>query len=548
MKTLLSSIFLIILTIIGMNGQTNPENQKVSSHTPWTKEDSAAINSLALYPDSVRVEIFTACEYPAIIVNLAALQKNSSAAFADMVSGYDKTKQEDIWNLTRYPNLIARLVDGGKKSKESIDTILNDYPAEIHDIALKYGRSDYDLLSKVNDLQNNTNQQFNNIVSSYPPDVQKVFNDLLQLPEVLSLLNDHLSLSVRVGDKYRRDPQWVMHKSDSNAAAQAKINAEQLNDWKQSLQQDSGTQDELKAAANEYATDNGYNQSDVDAPLDSTQVDNTAVYPYSYWFGYPTWYPYSYWYPYPYWYDWGFYYGPYGNIVVFGFPSFYFTNWYFYYPRHWDRYPHLGSAYIRHYYGPHQYRLNTLSRQVVHNWVQANRPYLPAGFTKNPAVRVNAFKQYGELNEKVMNKDGSVNPQARQQYFASHTTKYPALNSHPQQAQVPAEKQSIDVRQPFIKQPVVEPQRNIAPQARPQSQQRMPSQRIQPSQPRYNYNTIQRAQQYQRGSWEQAQPSPHYSAPQQYSAPARSMPSAPPARSMPSAPARSMPAGGGGRR
>src|ERR1700722_19447829 len=126
MKTLIYSILLVIISITGVNAQ------QVSTHTPWTKEDSAAINALALYPDSVRMEIFTACEYPAIIVNVASLQKNSSAAFADLVGSYDKTKQEDVWNLSRYPNLISRLVEGGKKSKEDIETILNDYPADIH--------------------------------------------------------------------------------------------------------------------------------------------------------------------------------------------------------------------------------------------------------------------------------------------------------------------------------------------------------------------------------------------------------------------------------
>jgi len=537
MKTLIYSGILLALSFTGLKAQTS---EQVSSHTPWTKEDSAAINALALYPDSVRMEIFTACEYPAIIVNVASLQTNSSAAFADLVGSYDKTKQEAIWNLSRYPNLISRLVDGGKKSKEAIDTILNDYPPEIHDDASKYGRDEYDLLSKINDLQNNTNQQFNNIISSYPPDVQKTFNDLLQLPEVMSLLNDHLSLAVRVGDKYKRDPQWVMHKSDSNAAAQAKVNAEQLNDWKQSLQQDSDAQNELKSAANDYATDNGYSQSDVDGPLDSGQVDNTAVYPYSYWFGYPSWYPYQYWYPYPYWYDWGFYYGTNGNMVVFGFPSFYFTNWYFCYPNHWNRYPHLGSAYIHHYYGPHQYRLNTMSRQVVHNWVHANRSYLPADFIKSDASRVSAMKQYGELNQKVANKNGTINTQARDAEFARNQAKYSALNNHPQQAKLPDEKQAVDVRQPFVRQPMVTPQRN-----QPQVQQRQqPSQRVQTrnavQQPRYNYNTIQKAQQYQRGAWEQTQPSYH-PAPQ-YSAPARSAPA-------PSAPARSSGGSfGGGRR
>src|SRR5579863_8453491 len=105
MKTLIYPVILLTLTIAGVNAQSpqTPDGQ-VSSHTPWTKEDSAAINALALYPDSVRVEIFTACEYPAIIVNVASLQKNSSSAFADLVNSYDKTKQEDIWNMSRYPN------------------------------------------------------------------------------------------------------------------------------------------------------------------------------------------------------------------------------------------------------------------------------------------------------------------------------------------------------------------------------------------------------------------------------------------------------------
>jgi hypothetical protein len=261
----------------------------------------------------------------------------------------------------------------------------------------------------------------------------------------------------------------------------------------------------MKAAANEYATDNGYSQQTVDAPLDSTQVDNTAVYPYSYWFGYPTWYPYAYWYPYPWWYDWGFYYGPYGNIVVFGFPSFYFTNWYFWYPHHWNRYPWLGSAYIHHYYGPH--RLNTMSRQVVHNWVHANRSYLPADFIHNDASRVAAIRQYGQLNEKVANKDGTFNPKARDAEFNKNPAKYNALNSHPEQAKLPDERPGTDVRQPFTRQPAVTPQRQ------------QQSQRVQPNtQPRYNYNNIQRAQSYHNNSWQQAQPSyhpaPQYSAPQ----------------------------------
>ncbi len=504
MKTLIySSIFALSMVI------SSAYSQQVTSHVPWTREDSAAINALALYPDSVKLQIFQACEYPAIIVNVASLQKNSSTVFADMLGSYPKKKQEDIWNLSRYPNLISRLVQGGQKSKEDMETILSSYPSEIHDIAIKYGTDEYDLLLKVDALQIQTNQQFQQIINSYPEDVQKTFTNLLQLPEVMNILNDHLSLTVRVGDHFRRDPDWVMHKSDSNALAQAKINAEQLNDWKQTVQQDTAAQNELRQAANDYADSNGYVTNDVDAPVDENSVDNYSVYPYSYWFGYPTWYPYAYWYPYPYWYDWGFYYGPGGQIIVFGFPSYYFINWYFWYPYHCHRYPHLGAAYIHHYYGPH--RSNTLSRQVVHNWVHENRKYLPADFIKgnSKTQRADAIKQIGILNEKALDKTGHVNTQTRDQYLAKNTSSFPALRTASTQPKIQEEQNMPDVRQQFTPQPAVNPQRAQSQRIQPQQHQAQPS----TNNPQYNYNQIQPAQQYHNNNWEQTQPSRQQQAP-----------------------------------
>jgi hypothetical protein len=523
MKKIINIAILLSIAVTGVKAQ------QVSSHVPWTKEDSAAINALALYPDSIRMQIFQACEYPVIIVNVASLQKNSSTAFASLVSSFPQNKQEDIWNLTRYPNLISQLVQGGQKSKADIETILAAYPAEIHDVALNYATNDYDLLKSVDDLQNQTNQQFQQLISSYPPDVQKVFTNLLQLPEVLSLLNDHLSLTVRVGDHFKRDPQRVIRKSDSVALVEARQNAQQVQDWKQTLQQDTSAQRELKAAANEYADSNGYNSSDVNAPRDSNEVNNYSVNPYPYWFGYPSWYPYAYWYPYPYWYDWGFYYGPYGNMIVFGCPSFYFTNWYFWHPNHWNRYPHLGSAYIHNYYSPR--RSYSMSRLVVHNWVQENRKYLPAGFIKNEAGRPEAIRQIGQLSQQSMDKNGRVNMEARDQNFSNNKSRYSALNDNPTQPKVEEEKQIPDVRQGYTRQPVVNPPRV----------QQQPSARQQPTtnKPAYNYNNIQRAQSYHNSGWEQAQPTRSQPQPSYHA-----QPQAP--RSMPSAPSRG--GGGGGRR
>lgn len=460
-----------------------------------------------------------------------------------MMSSYPKNQQEDIWNLSRYPNLISRIVQGGQKSNADLETIFSSYPQEIHDVALKYGTNNYDLLLKVDALQTQTNQQFQQIINSYPSDVQQTFTNLLQLPEVMNLLNDHLSLTVRVGDHFRRDPDWVMHKSDSTAQAQAKLNTEQLNDWMQTIHQDTAAQNELKQAANDYADSNGYNTGDVDAPVDESAVNNYSVYPYSYWFGYPSWYPYAYWYPYPYWYDWGFYYGPGGEMIVFGFPSYYFINWYFWYPSHCQRYPHLGSAYIHHYYGPH--RSNTLSRQVVHNWVHENRKYLPADFIKNnsSASRSEAIRQMGLLNEKAVDRTGRINPQTRDQYLAKNTASFPALRTNPAAAKIPDESQMPEVRQQVTRQPAVNPQRAQSQRIQPQQQQQQTQPRNNNSQ--YNYNNIQPAQQYHSGGWDQAQPrqqAPPQQEQRQYQAPQQQ---APQPRSMPSAPPRS--SGGGSR-
>jgi hypothetical protein len=180
-----------------------------------------------------------------------------------------------------------------------------------------------------------------------------------------------------------------------------------------------------------------------------------------------------------------------------------------------------------------------MSRQVVHNWVHENRPYLQKDFIHNDATRVSAMRQFGELNEKVMNKDGSINMTERNTYLAKNADKYPSLNSNPQQPKVPDEKQATDVREPYTRQPVVNPPRQQSQRVQQQPQQ----QRSQPSaQP---YNNIQRAQSYHSNGWQQTEPT--YHAEPQRSAPSYS----PPARSAPSysAPARSAPApSGGGRR
>ena len=467
--------------------------------TTHTSEDSAAINALVMYPDTIRMEIFEACEYPGAIVNIASLQKNSSTDFANLVGNYSKSEQEDLWNLGRYPDLISKLVQGGEKSKEQIDAILTSYPEDIHKTAMKYGKNHYDVLQKMDDLQAKTNAQFAQIISEYPPSTQDVFRDLINHPEIINLLNDHLSLTVRVGDHFRRDPKRVLHRADSMNVAETKQNAEDAEAWKQTIQQNPDEANDLKNSAHDYAKENGYSDEELTTRPDPNYVNNYTCPPYSYWYGYPSWYPYSYWYPYPYWFDCGFYYDVYGNMIMLGCPSFYFTNWYFYYPEHWHHYPHLCNSYINHYYGPrgshgeHSY--------VVHNWVRDNKNYLPKDFIANKQNRADAIKQVGQLHIDAQKGNGvkPVSSTVRDQYFQNHATKYPSLNTAYKAEPNSAVKQNIqENRQEPVKQPSV---RITNPQQQPVQTPR------QSQTPRSNnFNNVNKAQEYHRNTWEQAQP------------------------------------------
>ena len=136
-KTVLSLLAFILVNNL-VWGQDN------TYHKPWSKEDSAAINALVMYPDTIRLDIFTACEYPGAIVNIASLQKNSASEFQDLIKNYSKDEQEDFWtplNWTRtevqstvYNMAIpARLRPGVslKQAQAEMDTLAAQQRAKI---------------------------------------------------------------------------------------------------------------------------------------------------------------------------------------------------------------------------------------------------------------------------------------------------------------------------------------------------------------------------------------------------------------------------------
>ncbi len=91
-----------------------------------------------------------------------------------------------------------------------------------------------------------------------PIPAQQAFTHLLDLPEVIDLLNEDLRFTIMVGDVYRDNPDWVIKKTDSLNLVVARAHAEELENWKTSIENDPEAKLELQAAASEYATESGY--------------------------------------------------------------------------------------------------------------------------------------------------------------------------------------------------------------------------------------------------------------------------------------------------
>ncbi len=317
-----------------------------------TAENQEVVGALVLYPESVRSTIFQACQYPEILVKLDLIRKKSQGQFQALLEGYSQKKQKAFYDLSRYPELIDQLVAEGPLSKDQIRDQVQSYPKEIQNLAVRYGKNNFNLLNEIHNQRKEVEAAFVAIMSTEDSEVQNIFKSLVAEPDVLSILTDNIKMAVLVGDLYENDPHWLIHYADSLNLQEARSNAKELEDWKNALSSDPQALAEMQQAAKDFAKENAFELAE--APSPQLQV----VYrPYPYWFGYPYWYTSPWWYPYPYWYHTGYYIDITGNVVIVGLPSFYYTVWFYNTPRYYnyfrhhywvfyDRYPHSHSGLV----------------------------------------------------------------------------------------------------------------------------------------------------------------------------------------------------------
>ena len=432
-------IFLAGLILIISTASAQHEKELL---TEIFEEDRAAIDALVLYPKETRLVILETASSPQALIKLERIQQKTSAQFKDLLEKEAKATQQIIWDLTRYPNLVNRLIFEGDKKKKKIEQVLQNYPSIIHERAMDAGRNHYDLLVQIDELNQSSKKAFGLVLKDFPVNTQKALRTLVELPEVLTLLTDNIQLTILVGDLYQKDPEWLIQQSDSLSVEVNRLNEEEVQQWQEGLENDSDALANLKAASEEFAKENGHddlyyeseNEDDLyyytEPEEDFERVSRVEhhYYHYPYWYGYPSWYVTPRWRPYPSWWDWGFYFQPNRVAVFVRLPSFYFTNWYFHHPHHHYYYPYLTNHFVRHTHrAPRTH--NSPVRISVNNWRDQNRTVITNEWLTNKKNRVNRIREFGrfessrqDFNRK--NPDRKVNQKT---YLRDNSLRYPRI-------------------------------------------------------------------------------------------------------------------------
>ena len=299
------------------------------------ENDSSTIHLVFSYPEAIRENVFLAATYPQGFTRLEEIQKESAAAFKNVAAKFNQRKQKKLWDIARFPELLPLLIANKDKSNEELLALMKNYPLDTKNAAVEFVKKDYDAIVSTNNIRLQFETKYKSVFKDFPSDIQEAYQQLLQHPELISVLSQDLKSTVKIGDWYKNNPVLLKHIADSVNAKITSENGAEYSEWKRSISNDSLAQKELKTISKKYREENYPDDVYANHENLDTVIYNAAPYPY--WSGYPYWYTTPYWYPYPWWYQAGFYWNPYDRLIFYGMPSYHFGLWYYnhpYYNRH----------------------------------------------------------------------------------------------------------------------------------------------------------------------------------------------------------------------
>lgn len=420
------------------------------------QDNKQSIEALVLYPEDARLAILEAAKYPEILIKMQHIRTKTEAAFRSLIENYPRNTQEVFFEISRFPGLAAALV-AHQNDRALLGRDLEQFPEKYRNEALDLAQRQMPTMSRIAQLHQTAQGAFDQLIANYPAPAQSAFSTLLGLPEVIDILNEDLRFTVLVGDMYKEDPAWVLHKIDSLQLVVAREQADELDSWQNTVNSDPQAREELQAATQEYAQEYGYTDEVYGVYTDDLYAeDNPAnrvvyveryyAYNYPYWFGYPWWAPQPCWRPYPYWWYWGFY--PYQQtVVIVQLPSSHFMHWYFDHPYHHHRYNRLSTHFVQHYYG-HRSSGSTISMGVG-DWRDANRDLLSDEWLSDNGRLPARLKEYAvfEQQREQYNAKNPGRAQTPVQFLEKNTRQYPDLSRSRAEAQTELQRERLTTDQ-----------------------------------------------------------------------------------------------------
>lgn len=410
-----------------MGSAAAQDGSPLLTHLLHTEEET--LHAIALYPVDERSAILIVAQHPGLLARLAAIQVESQTQFREIITDMPKDDQLAMYSISRFPDLLQRWYNASDQSVNGLPPLMVDFPGAVQEDMLQMVTFYPAELQRSYRLLAGAEIQAEQVLTTVPAATRDAFLRVLQLPEVMILLTDHMAATVLLGDLYQQDNRAVTQVLDSLQLVLAQAETAALQEWTETIMSDSAAFNEFQAAAATYAEEQGYAapaSDDASAIVETTVTVQYLWRPYPYWLGWPYWYTYAYWYPYP-WYDWGYYYLPNQSVVFIGLPSAAFLHWHFNHYTHYYYYPHFTHRML-YYTERHPTATNTITTSTS-AWREHLRGEAPDSWLKPTADRVERIRTLGAFKMDFQEAVGRQEKQRQteKEYLQAHVRRYPAL-------------------------------------------------------------------------------------------------------------------------
>jgi len=131
--------------------------------------DAELSESLARHPASARRAALLIAGEPETLLEIDRIQQDSARQFADLLAPYSRRDRQEVWNLVRYPGLVAALARNGRKSHTQLEAIADRFPPEAREAILELGSERHVLWVEIYGLELETRQRARRTLSSADP-------------------------------------------------------------------------------------------------------------------------------------------------------------------------------------------------------------------------------------------------------------------------------------------------------------------------------------------------------------------------------------------